>query len=201
MTAAVASATVKTTSADVLVQSIVEGRRLPSELDTRRTAVFALFGGLWMGMGQYWLYCRVFEVLIPAKTVSGSLGKMALDQGVHVPCLYFPIFYTIDAWLQQADDVAEHVRHKCRTELVASLKANWTLWLPASFVGFRFVPTHWRIPYVSAVSMVWTTVFSVLQGRFRSHAAAVDGAAEAGGVEPSAGSAALAGNAPRRRRE
>lgn len=170
--AAIASATVKTTTADVMVQTVVEGRSL-SELDRRRTAVFTLFGGLWMGAGQYLLYCRVFEALLPAKSAGASLGKMFLDQGVHVPLVYFPIFYSIDALLQEADDVIAHVQTKVRTELASSLKANWSLWLPASFVGFRFVPTHWRIPYVSAVSMVWTTAFSCMQGRFRAEEAAM----------------------------
>ena len=61
-----------------------------------------------------------------------------------------------------------HVQRKLNTELWTSLTANWSLWLPASFVGFKLVPPHLRIPYVSAVSMVWTTILSVLQGRFRA---------------------------------
>ena len=44
-----ATATVKTTAADVLVQTTIEGRRF-SELDTKRTAVFTIFGGAWMGV-------------------------------------------------------------------------------------------------------------------------------------------------------
>ncbi|EOD12086.1 hypothetical protein EMIHUDRAFT_104368 [Emiliania huxleyi CCMP1516] len=166
------SAAVKTTAADVLVQTAVKGRSLET-LDLRRTAVFTLFGGGWMGFGQYYLYCRLFERLVPGTTALASAGKAALDQLVHVPLLYFPLFYSIDALLQGAwaRGVAcgvEHVQHRLRTELKESLYANWSLWLPASFVGFRLVPPHWRIPYVSAVSMVWTTWWSVLQGRFRA---------------------------------
>jgi protein Mpv17 len=51
---------------------------------------------------------------------------------------------------------------------MALLKVNWSIWLPASFVGFRFVPTHWRIPYVSCVSFCWNCVFSRMQGSFRA---------------------------------
>ena len=60
----------------------------------------------------------------------------------------------------------EHVRQKYEREAFATLKANWVIWVPASFVSFALVPVHWRIPYVSAVSFVSTSVFSVLQGRF-----------------------------------
>lgn len=59
-----------------------------------------------------------------------------------------------------------HVRQKYEREAFATLKANWVIWVPASFVSFALVPVHWRIPYVSAVSFVSTSVFSVLQGRF-----------------------------------
>ena len=60
----------------------------------------------------------------------------------------------------------EHVRQKYEREAFATLKANWVIWVPASFVSFALVPIHWRIPYVSAVSFVSTSVFSVPQGRF-----------------------------------
>ena len=36
------------------------------------------------------LYCRVFEALLPARTVLHSAGKMALDQFCHVPLLFLP---------------------------------------------------------------------------------------------------------------
>ena len=135
------------------------------------------FGGAWMGVGQYLLYCRLFEAMVPGTSAGASLAKMGLDQLCHVPFLYFPFFYTVDAllqghWAKGFDAGVAHVKTKLQTELWTSLKANWTIWLPGSFIGFKFVPAHLRIPYVSAVSMVWTTIFSVMQGRFRERAAA-----------------------------
>ena len=169
-----ATATVKTTAADVLVQTTIEGRRF-SELDTKRTAVFTIFGGAWMGVGQYLLYCRLFEAMVPGTTAIASVQKACLDQLCHVPLLYFPIFYCVDGFLQgawAAGRGVEHVQTKLKTELWPSLKANWTLWLPASFVGFKLIPTHLRIPYVSGVSMIWCTILSIMQGQFRAAAAA-----------------------------
>ena len=160
------SATVKTTTADLLVQTTVERRE---EIDVRRLAAFTIFGGLWMGAGQYMLYCKLFEALLPAKTAAAGVGKMVLDQFVHVPFVWFPMFYTVgthpyvahytlaaahngvyvDAWVQGAwsrGEGADYVMTKYTNEVVPSLKANWSIWIPASFVGFRFVPTHFRIP-------------------------------------------------------
>ena len=44
---------------------------------------------------RYVLYCRVFEALLPARTVLHSAGKMALDQFCHVPLLFLPVFYSV----------------------------------------------------------------------------------------------------------
>ena len=162
---ACATATVKTTAADLMVQSIVEQR---SEIDRRRLSAFSIFGLCWMGAGQYVLYCRVFEALLPARTVAASVGKMFLDQFVHVPVLFLPVFYSVDAWVR--GEGPGYVRHKYEREAFTTLKANWCIWVPASFLSFFVVPTHWRIPYVSAVSFVSTSVFSVLQGRFLASA-------------------------------
>ena len=52
LTFACGSATVKTFTADVMVQTVLEGKQL-EELDRRRTAAFTLFGAAWMGCGQY----------------------------------------------------------------------------------------------------------------------------------------------------
>lgn len=65
---------------------------------------------------------------------------------------------------------------KYRGEIWDSLKALWSVWVPAQLVNFAFVPRHLRVPYVAAVSFGWTVILSVMQvspgqhckGRFRS---------------------------------
>ena len=39
----------------------------------------------------------------------------------------------------------------------------------SQFVCFAFVPPHLRIPYVSGVSFLWTTILSVMQSNFDRH--------------------------------
>ena len=48
---ACASATLKTSAADVMVQTLIEGRAV-DELDRRRLVAFTIFGCSWMGAGQ-----------------------------------------------------------------------------------------------------------------------------------------------------
>ena len=56
----------KATAADVLVQTTIE---------LQAPAVFTIFGGAWMGVGQYLLYCRLFEAMVPGTTAIASVQK------------------------------------------------------------------------------------------------------------------------------
>jgi hypothetical protein len=172
------SAVVKSTSADVLVQTAIERR---DALDAQRTAAFALFGLGWMGAGQYLVYVRLLPALLPATTTRAVLGKVALDQFVHVPFVFMPLFYLVDGWVQGAP-LGQYARAKWEAEIGETLVANWKLWLPGSFVSFKLVPDHLRIPYVSCLSFAWTTILSLLQGRFRREQAEARAAAASGSL-------------------
>ncbi len=54
---------------------------------------------------------------------------------------------------------------KYRGEIWDSLKALWSVWVPAQLINFAFVPRHLRVPYVAAVSFGWTVILSVMQVR------------------------------------
>ena len=169
---ACATTTAKTTSADLIVQVWVENK---TEIDRPRTAAFAIFGCLWMGAGQYFIYAKLLERWLPASDILSSSGKVMLDQFVHVPFVFMPIFCLTDGCvsamtthaLMSGSDVVRFARNKYRREAVETLTENWKLWLPAQFVCFRYVQPSLRVPYVACVSFVWTMILSRLQGKFR----------------------------------
>lgn len=63
-------------------------------------------------------------------------------------------------------DTLGYAFNKYRTELWDSVKALWSIWMPAQLVNFAFVPRHLRVPYVAGVSFIWTVILSVMQGQF-----------------------------------
>ena len=188
------TAAFKTTSADVVVQMGVEQRE---QYDVQRTVAFGLFGFGWMGAGQYLVYVKLLPRLLPATTLPHTIGKVVLDQMVHVPFVFMPLFYLTDGWVQ-GKPMIEYAKAKWWNEIPETMVANWKIWLPVcarrtnvcltpstllshapadvwraeqgSFIGFRFVPHHLRIPYVSCVSFAWTMILSRIQGRFRDAA-------------------------------
>lgn len=157
---------VKTSVADIMAQKIIEGKQ---DVDWRRNAGFCVFGFLYLGLGQYWLYNKLFHRLCaPLKAKYGYnvtvAAKVFLDQAIHHPFLYFPVFYSIKATVEGKD--LAWAWNKYTTELWDSVQKLWMIWVPSQIVNFALVPMHYRIPFVAAVSFVWTTVLSVMQGAF-----------------------------------
>ena len=98
--------TTKTSFSDLLVQVVVEKRE---KIDWKRNLAFASFGCFYLGGVQYAIYVPIFGRLFPnaasfaAKSlrekVRDTKGQLALgaqvflDQCVHHPLMYFPVFY------------------------------------------------------------------------------------------------------------
>ena len=99
---------VKTSGADLMVQKVLEQRET---IDWKRNIAFGSFGLFYLGGVQYVLYVPIFSRLFPraasfaAKSVAdkvkdmpgirGLFAQVFLDQAVHHPLMYFPIFYCV----------------------------------------------------------------------------------------------------------
>ena len=91
--------TLKTIAADLTVQTVIEQRR---EVDTRRTLTFGIFGCLWMGGAQYYIYAVWLErLIVPGSAAASALLRVLVDQFVYVPALFLPIFYTVDSLVKR----------------------------------------------------------------------------------------------------
>jgi protein Mpv17 len=201
-TTGVVTTGLKTSAADAFAQKVVEGRE---QMDWGRHAVFCTFGFAYLGGFQYWLYNVKFTQWCGPITArfghrASAPIKVAIDQGLHHPLIYFPTFFSMKAAvggrpLSSAVD-------KYKAEIWDSLKALWSVWVPAQLVNFAFVPRHLRIPYVAAVSFGWTVILSTMQGKFdlarqrQQEAAAAALAAAAQAVAAGAGSGAGGGGPP-----
>lgn len=158
----------KTSAADLFAQKIIERKE---DFDWNRHSVFCVFGFAYLGGFQYWLYnVKFVQWCEPIRKLVGHIGvaplKTAMDQCIHHPFVYFPTFYVIKALVE--DKSASYALNKYKAEIWDSVKALWTIWVPAQIINFAFVPRHLRIPYVAGVSFLWTVVLSVMQGNFDS---------------------------------
>ena len=108
--AQLAVSTVKTTAADLVVQTFAEKRPL-RDIDLRRTAIFAGFGFAYLGCFQWYLLINKYSKWFPTMKHFAALPlreKLRCKQGliegvkmvifdvvVHSPMIYFPSYYTL----------------------------------------------------------------------------------------------------------
>lgn len=162
----------KTSAADLFAQKVIEKKK---EIDWTRHAVFCSFGFAYLGGFQYYLYNVKFTQWCgPLTQRFGHRGtapiKVFIDQAIHHPFLYFPVFFSMKA-VVSGKPLSSAVE-KYKSEIWESVQALWKVWVPAQMINFAFVPRHLRIPYVAAVSFGWTVILSVMQGKFDARAGA-----------------------------
>jgi glycine cleavage system regulatory protein len=170
--------TAKTSFSDLLVQKVIENKK---EIDWKRNLAFCSFGCFYLGGVQYALYVPIFGRMFPnaasfaAKTLKQKLkdtkGQIALisqvfiDQCVHHPLLYFPVFYmTKEVVTSSGNPDFKKALSQYKENMKEDLKALWKIWIPATLCNFAFMPMWARIPTVAATSMIWTCVLSAMRG-------------------------------------
>jgi len=85
---------IKSSAADILVQSTVEGKGLTS-LDQRRVLLFGTFGIIYQGGFQYFLLNHAFERAFPGRGVWPTVKKICAMNLIGDPVFFFPCFYTM----------------------------------------------------------------------------------------------------------
>uniref|UniRef100_A0A7S2IVA5 ACT domain-containing protein n=1 Tax=Haptolina brevifila TaxID=156173 RepID=A0A7S2IVA5_9EUKA len=167
----------KTSGCDLMVQKVVEKRE---EIDWKRNIAFGTFGLFYLGGVQYILYVPIFSRLFPnaasfaAKTIAEKardaqgirtlLAQVFIDQGVHHPLMYFPVFYMIKDFVtsDKPDPVraVTEYKHNAQEDLIAL----WKVWIPSTLLNFAFMPMWARIPWVASTSLIWTCILSAMRG-------------------------------------
>lgn len=169
--------TVKTSASDLIVQKWVQQKE---EIDWKRNLAFCSFGCFYLGGVQYALYVPIFGRLFPkaaeftAKSIKEKLkdtkgmmavcGQVFIDQCIHHPLLYFPVFYfTKEVVMSDKPSLSVALSHY-KENMSEDLKALWKIWVPSTFINFAFMPMWGRIPWVAGTSFLWTMVLSIMRG-------------------------------------
>jgi len=172
---------VKTGAADALVQTVVERKE---EFDYRRNAIFLLWGAVYLGGVQYFVYNTLFtRVLFPSagkfvakpfrQKLADTAGQVTvvkqvfLDQFVHHPFVLFPAFYTTKQFMEDGKFDGSTVPialQKYAQNYQADLLACWTTWVPAFLVNFSICPLWARVPFVAVISFGFTAYMSATRG-------------------------------------
>mmetsp|Transcript_67168 Transcript_67168/g.160869 ORF Transcript_67168/g.160869 Transcript_67168/m.160869 type:complete len:308 (+) Transcript_67168:162-1085(+) len=178
-------ATFKTWLADLIVQlGQVKTGAAPS-IDWRRSACFATFGFIYVGMMQWFFYVTIFTFLCPHAIEFANapwevklhdragridlLKQVCYDNFLLQAFVYFPVFYILKELMQTGPfaalekNIARSAMQKYRENFYKDNLTSLSVWLPLDFVVFA-APIYWRLPLDHLVSFMWTMLLSLARG-------------------------------------
>ena len=138
----------------------------PLSTDVKRNVAFLLYGALYQGMAQEFIYNHLYPVMFgTGVTVAIVLSKVLFDLLIQTTLVTLPIAYLTKAVIykysaQEAlrrywDDILNH----------GLLKKYFLLWGPVQCITFSVVPEHYRVAFIACVSFFWLIILSTIASR------------------------------------
>mmetsp|Transcript_20055 Transcript_20055/g.24789 ORF Transcript_20055/g.24789 Transcript_20055/m.24789 type:complete len:266 (+) Transcript_20055:63-860(+) len=126
-----------------------------------RNLAFIIYGGVYTGMTQEYLYNSFLPRLFGEGTVFSVVAKVCFDMLVIIPFLCLPMAYLVKAVvLQQGGILGGLQRYKTDVMKRGLLFKSWSLWAPVQCFTFGVVPGHFRISFMAVVSFFWLVILS-----------------------------------------
>lgn len=167
LTTACAVASTKNSVCDALVQLGTEGK-----VDLRRNLTFVAFGFGWVGAGQFFLFNRLYPRLFSNLLASNPDAKTVaavtiLDNFVHIPLLYLPIFYAtreVATTTKPLRDTVEGAISCYKRNFIDDVLMQAGIFVPAQAFNFALNPPHLRVPFLVGVGVLWVSLLSFFRG-------------------------------------
>jgi hypothetical protein len=156
-----------------------------SRIDISRNLGFLLYGGLYTGLAQHYLYNMVYPKIfesVPTGSWMLTLDMVIFDNLVAAPFLCLPVAYIFKtAFASESKDNSNDSKTQQQlgfnaTELLTKglkkyvadvterglLIKYWSIWLPVQFLTFGVIPEHFRVTFVALVSFFWIAILSAV---------------------------------------
>jgi len=138
-----------------------------TKFDVRRNIAMVLYSGTVLGMLCSIMYNKVFPLLFAGTLDPLTLAvKMTLFDGfINAPLIWLPPAYIAQALIYK------YPKREAIQKYITDVKENglltkyWSVWLPCSFTNFLFVPAHFRVAFVAAVSFFWMIILSLVANK------------------------------------
>eukprot|EP00815_Leptocylindrus_aporus_P011721 CAMPEP_0116070918 /NCGR_PEP_ID=MMETSP0322-20121206/13391_1 /TAXON_ID=163516 /ORGANISM="Leptocylindrus danicus var. apora, Strain B651" /LENGTH=317 /DNA_ID=CAMNT_0003559009 /DNA_START=55 /DNA_END=1008 /DNA_ORIENTATION=- len=92
----------------------------------------------------------------------GAMEQTLASQLGIVPFFYYPVFYTITAFVQGLSQ--EQALDRAKETFIPLMKRNLLFWIPVQFVQFQFIDESLQIPFLSVCGLCWTFIISLFAG-------------------------------------
>jgi protein Mpv17 len=142
-------------------------------LDLARNAAFIVYGGIYQGLFQEYLYGTLFPIWFGD---DGSLhtvvASVMVDQFFFAPVTCLPCAYIIKSFIMNDDELSlqtgqatvqraldKYIEDVTRRGLLFKF---WALWIPVQTLTFSVIPGQYRILFIACVSFFWMFILSAV---------------------------------------
>jgi protein Mpv17 len=144
----------------------VDSATPPSRFQPLRNLAYLLYGGLYQGCAQHFLYNVCFPVWFgDNKNILTVLKKVSFDLLVLTPTLCLPTAYLTKALIFRYSLQEGLKRYIHDVKNNGLLKKYSLMWGPVHCLTFGVIPAHLRIVFIAAFSFVWLIVLSSLTSK------------------------------------
>lgn len=156
--AAFLTCSAKASAADFIAQT----KASATNVDLSRNAAFLIYGGLYQGMAQQFMYSTVFPDMFGHDLdLNGLISQVAFDMTVVGPFLCLPLAYAVKGAFIGDDNVATGLEKYVHDVTSRGLLFKyWALWGPVNFFTFGVIPHHFRVAFVAFISFFWIFILS-----------------------------------------
>lgn len=143
-------------SGDFMCQMCFES----SDFNWKRFGIFTFLGGVYIGPllhGWYGLLGRY----VPGTSTRAVMTRLVADQALFAP----PTVASFFSLLLLLEGKAGEIPDKLQTDWWPTVQANWSVWIPAQFVNFRFIPANLQVLFANVVGLVWNSYLSYMSYR------------------------------------
>ena len=154
---------------DVIAQSLLteaeEKSIPPKDWDMIRTNAFAVFGALYTGGAQHFIFNFLHSAF------DQPLPRLEMAQFFFIPFCYYPTFLFMNpalraGWEHGFGSENAKVRQvelflDIASQIPTTLLRNWCFWLPVQFVQFNFIPAELNVTFTAAFGVIWNAILSL----------------------------------------
>lgn len=143
----------------------LEKKEAPST-DLQRNLVYVLYGALYQGMAQEYVYNHLYPVLFGAGTdVRTVLTKVLFDLLLQTTLITLPVAYIAKALLYRYSLREAFSRYKDDIQHHGLWVKYFSLWGPVQCLTFSVIPEHLRVTFIAGVSFFWLIILSSIASK------------------------------------
>jgi hypothetical protein len=148
------------------VRDLNKEEKQEMKTDLQRNVAYILYGALYQGLAQEFIYNHLYPVLFGAGTdIRTVLSKVLFDLLIQTTIVTLPIAYMSkaliyrysfrEAFRRYIDDIKNH----------GLLVKYFSLWGPVQCITFSIIPEHFRVTFIACVSFFWLIILSSIASK------------------------------------